>query len=212
MAATVIFDFDGTLANSVDLLLKLYNENSGRFGYMTIKPEEFTKLRRLGYKRAMREKHVKMRMLPNMFMVLSREMRLRMNEVKPYGGIVSMLEQLKKDGYSIGVLTSNQAGLVAEFFSVHEFPEFDFIVSERTLFGKDRAIKRILRRFGLKREQVIYIGDEPRDVTASRKARISVIGVSWGLAGREGFEKDVPDELVDTPGELLATVRSMTEN
>lgn len=209
MSTTIIFDFDGTLANSLDLLLRLYNENAPKIGYLPIETEDFPTLRRLGYKKAMKAKKVKMRMIPNMFMTLSRQMRSRMHEVKPYRGVVPMLRRLKSEGYSIGVLTSNQANIVIDFFAAHDFPEFDFIVSERTLFGKDRAIKRILRRFKLLREQVIYVGDEPRDVAASRKAGISVVGVSWGLAGNDGYGKDLPDKLIDKPTELLTAIRQL---
>lgn len=207
--ATIIFDFDGTLANSLDLLFTLYNEHAEQFGYNPMKEDEFPTLRRLGYKKAMKAKKVKMRMLPRMLMVIGREMRQRMNEVEPYEGIVEVLRKLQTGGFSIGVLTSNQAPLVKEFFSRHDFPEFDFIVSEKTLFGKDKAIKRILRRFELDKQQVLYVGDEPRDVTACRKAGIPIIGVSWGLAGNEGFEKEQPNALVHSPQELLETLRSM---
>lgn len=142
--ATVIFDFDGTLANSLDLVFKLYNEHAAQFGYIPLKLEEMPRLRRLGYRKAMRAKNIKMRMLPKMVLTISREMRQRMDEVEPYLGIIDVLKSLQKEGFSIGILTSNQAGVVTEFLKVHNFPEFDFVVSEKTLFGKDKALKRIL--------------------------------------------------------------------
>lgn len=209
--ATVIFDFDGTLANSLDLVFKLYNEHATQFGYIPLKLEEMPRLRRLGYRKAMRAKNIKMRMLPKMVLTISREMRQRMDEVEPYLGIIDVLKSLQKEGFSIGILTSNQAGVVTEFLKVHNFPEFDFVVSEKTLFGKDKALKRILKRFGLDKNQVLYVGDEPRDVTACRKIGISVVGVSWGLAGKEGFENESPDVLVETPEQLYDTIIKMSQ-
>lgn len=203
---TVIFDFDGTLANSIDLVFRLYNEHVEQFGYLPLTKEEFPSLRRLGYKKAMKAKHIRYTMLPRIVVTIGREMRQHMDEVLPYDGIVEMLKGLRQNGFSIGVLTSNQASLVKEFFSKHNFPEFDFVVSEKTLFGKDKALKRILKRHGLHREQVIYVGDEPRDVVASHKAGIQVIGVSWGLGGVEGLQPAKPDVLVSTPQELLDTI------
>jgi phosphoglycolate phosphatase len=204
--ATVIFDFDGTLANSVDLMFELYNNYAPQFGYLPVERSEFSAIRRMGYTKAMRLKKIKARRLPKIIMTLSREMHSHIDRVRPYEGIVKVLHELKQSGFSIGVLTSNQAPLVEEFFQVHGFPEFDFVVSEKTIFGKDKALRKILKRFELRRDQVLYIGDEPRDVTASRKAGVMAIGVSWGLAGTEGFMNATPDYIVHTPKELLNTI------
>jgi HAD superfamily hydrolase (TIGR01509 family) len=204
---TVIFDFDGTLANSVDLIFNLYNEHATEFGYDPVTWDEIPSLRRMSYAKAMKTKKVKARRLPKILLTLSKEMHSRMDDVMPYKGVVDVLHQLQKQGYSIGVLTSNQAPLVNTFFKKHGFPSFDFVVSEKTIFGKDKALRRIIKRFGLDADQIIYVGDEPRDVTASRKAGVRVIGVSWGIAGLEGFEKVAPDTLVHTPAELLSAIK-----
>lgn len=208
--ATIIFDFDGTLANSVDLMFSLYNEHVEEFGYYPVTRDEMPSLRRMSYSKAMRTKNIKARRLPKILMTLSKEMHSRMEDVSPYDGIVEVLHELQNLGFSIGVLTSNQASLVNDFFKKHSFPAFDFVVSEKTIFGKDKALKRIIKRFGLEADQILYVGDEPRDVTASRKAGIQVIGVSWGLAGTEGFEKAAPNILVDTPAELLRTIKKLS--
>jgi HAD superfamily hydrolase (TIGR01549 family) len=204
---TIIFDFDGTLANSVDLIFDLYNEHATEFGYDPVTWDEIPSLRRMSYAKAMKTKKVKARRLPKILLTLSKEMHSRMDDVRPYAGIVNVLNELQRLGFSIGVLTSNQTPLVSAFFKKHSFPPFDFIVSEKTIFGKDKALKRIIKRYGLNADQIIYVGDEPRDVTASRKASVQVIGVSWGIAGIEGFEKVAPDTLVHTPAELLAAIK-----
>lgn len=209
---TVIFDFDGTLANSVDLMFKLYNSHVDEFGYLPIARKEFSDLRRMGYPKIMRLKKIKARRLPKIMFTLSQEMHKSMDEVSPYDGIVDVLIKLRKNGYSIGVLTSNQASLVQEFFDKHSFPEFDFVVSEKTIFGKDKALKRIIKRFSLHKNKILYVGDEPRDVTASHKVGVRAIGVTWGLAGREGFETITPDFLVGTPKELLNVINSFFKN
>lgn len=208
---TIIFDFDGTLANSVGLMIALYNEHAAEFGYQPVQLSEFPALRHMGYRKALKSKGIKYRVLPKMAKIIATQMRGRMIEVKPYDGIIDMLTDLKNEGFTIGILTSNQAGLVTEFLRDHNFPEFDFVVSEKTLFGKDKALKRIIQRYELSREQVIYVGDEPRDVLASLKAGVLVIAVSWGLGGREGFYKAIPNELVDTPKELKETIIEMSK-
>ena len=208
---TIIFDFDGTLANSVELIFSLYNEHADEYGYLPATWEEVPALRRMGYKKAMRTKKIKVRKLPKMFLQIGREMRGRMDEVQPYEGIVQVLKTLRKEGHSIGVLTSNQTPLVKDFFMRHKFPPFDFIVSEKTLFGKDKALKRIMKRHQLEPSDVLYVGDEPRDVTASHKAGIKIVGVSWGLPGKEGFEMAHPDKLVHTRPGLTKAISQLSQ-
>lgn len=206
---TVVFDFDGTLANSVELIVNLYNEHIDDFGYDSIDPSEFSALRSMSYRQAMRKKHIKLRKLPKMIKILGGEMRKRMNTVLPYTGIIGVLNELKDQGFSIGVLTSNDKSLVTEFFIKHKFPEFDFVESEKTLFGKEKAMNKIFKSKKLQKNRVIYVGDESRDVTASRKAGISVIGVTWGLGGIEGYKKHKPDVVVQKMSELLPAIKSL---
>ncbi len=206
---TVIFDFDGTLANTLELVAKIYNDHAQDFNALQIDMSELSEYRKLGYKKAMKKLHIRWTVLPRLVLFVSREMKQHMGEVKPYDGIVTMLKNLQGSGISIGVLTSNDAVLVQDFFKAHQFPAFDFVVSEKTMFGKEKALRRIMKRHKLLTDQVVYVGDEPRDITASNKAHIKVIGVTWGVGGREAFEATPPDLQVDTAIELEKTVMQL---
>jgi len=203
---TVIFDFDGTLANSLDLVARLYNENAHKYGALPIDMNDLPEYRKLGYKKAMKKAKIRWTVLPRLVLFVSREMKKHMGEVKPYDGVVDVLNEIQEQGISIGVLTSNDGALVHDYLEKNNFPVFDFIVSEKTMFGKEKALKRIMKRHGLQRERVVYVGDEPRDITACNKAGIKVIGVTWGVGGREGLASTPPDWLVDTPNELMDTI------
>lgn len=205
----VIFDFDGTLADTIGLLLQVYNEHAHAFSADTVQMSEFTALRKMGYRRALKAKRLKWHHLPKLVAFIRKEMRQHMGEVKPYAGIVALLENLKDREVAIGVLTSNDLALVQEFFVAHQFPAFDFVVSERTIFGKEKALARILTRHGLDRQNVVYVGDEPRDVVASKKAGVTSVGVTWGLGGREMLESSYPDYLVDTVEELVSVLKKL---
>ena len=207
---TIIFDFDGTLANTLELVAKIYNEHAHVFGSKQIDLKELDDYRKLGYKKAMKKAGIRWTVLPRLVLFVSREMKSQMAGVKPYAGIVDVLTDLQKQGMNIGVLTSNDAELVGEFFKVHGFPNFDFVVSEKTMFGKEKALRRIMKRHGLKPEQVIYVGDEPRDITASRKAGVSVIGVAWGVGGHHGLAATPPDKLVDMMEQLKEAIKELS--
>ncbi len=203
---TVIFDFDGTLGDTIELVSRIYNENAHLYGALPVSKDEFPELRKLGYKKAMKAKKIRWSVLPKLVLFVSREMKQHMGEVKPYPGVVSMLKELQASGISIGVLTSNDGALVQDFLNSNNFPVFDFVVSEKTMFGKEKALKRIMKRHKLIKEKVIYVGDESRDVVACKKAGIKIIGVTWGAGGKESFIATPPDRQVDTAGELKAAI------
>jgi phosphoglycolate phosphatase len=200
---TVIFDFDGTLANTIELVARIYNEHHEEFGSLPVDLEELPIYQKLGYKKAAKKAKIRWRKIPKLMLTIGREMKKHMGEVDPYPGVVQMLKKIRAKGISIGVLTSNNGSLVKEFFKVNDFPEFDFIVSEKTLFGKEKSLKKIIKRHNLDRNKVIYVGDEPRDVVSCRKAKIKVIGVTWGLGGVEGLAPSNPDKIVHNTSELF---------
>jgi HAD superfamily hydrolase (TIGR01549 family) len=187
-------------------MVRLYNAIGPAYGALPVDSSEFDELRKLGYKKAMKSKKIRFRMLPKLVLHISKEMKQHMGEVKPCDGVVPMLYDLQKRGVSLGILTSNNAALVQDFLVENNFPDFDFVVSEKTLFGKEKALKRIMKRHRLEKEQVIYVGDEPRDVISSKRAGVKVFGVTWGIGGKEGLKKTPPDRLADTADELAAHI------
>lgn len=207
---TVIFDFDGTLADTIGLVMRIYNEHAHSFHAETVEQSELNALRKLGYRRALKSKHLKWHHLPKLVAVVRKEMRQHMGEVQPYPGVVQLLHELKKQNLIIGVLTSNDQALVQEFFTAHGFPVFDFVVSDHSIFGKDKALVKICSRHGYERQNVVYVGDEARDVIASKKAGIHSIGVTWGGGGREMLESARPTILVSTVDELNTAVAAFT--
>jgi phosphoglycolate phosphatase len=205
---TVIFDFDGTLADTVELAVRIYNQLSSQFKTEPLKVSEIPTLIKMGYYKAAKSKKIRWLIIPKLIFTASREMRRHMDEVKPYAGIVEAIAKLKAEGYTVGVLTSNQEELVNEFFEANKFPVFDFVTSEKSIFGKHKALKKIIQARAVEREEVIYVGDEPRDLTASRKAGVKFLGVSWGVASRDSFGGD-PDLVIDSPNQLLSAAKEL---
>lgn len=72
------------------------------------------------------------------------------------------------------------------------------------MFGKPRALRRLIQRAQLNADAVYYIGDEVRDVTAASEAGVRSIAVSWGYAARDALVAHEPDHVVDRPGQLVS--------
>ena len=80
---------------------------------------------------------------------------------------------------------------------------FDFVVGYPKLFGKAKALRRILRRERIDRAEVLFVGDELRDVQAGRKAKVPTVAVTWGFHAEGLLAGGGPTFVVRQPGELL---------
>ena len=121
--------------------------------------------------------------------------------------MVRVLLKLKSQGYILGIVTSNTKENADIFLSKHGLNSvFSFIYSGTAIFGKHRVLKQVVREHKLKKSDVIYVGDETRDIRSARKSGIAAIAVSWGFNAAEILQEHQPDYLVNRPQELLEAI------
>jgi phosphoglycolate phosphatase len=64
-------------------------------------------------------------------------------------------------------------------------------------------LKRIRRTFSLAHGEIVYVGDETRDLRAAQKAGIPSVGVTWGFNNKKSLAAFKPALLADEPKDLL---------
>lgn len=200
----IIFDFDGTIADSFAAVLRITNQLAAEFGYAPARPEDVPRLKNLSSREIVKQSKVSSFKLPFLLQRLRDELNREMHQVQPIAGMKTALLKLKQQGYRLGIVTSNSRENVIAFLKAQDLDSiFDFVVSGLALFGKGRVIQRLLRRYHLNPEDVIYVGDETRDIEAARKIGIKVISVSWGYNSSQALAAEHPDFLIHRPEELL---------
>ncbi|MEL6495845.1 MAG: HAD-IA family hydrolase, partial [Cyanobacteria bacterium J06623_7] len=128
-------------------------------------------------------------------------------DLKPIPGIKSVLLNLQRQGYTLGIVTSNNRENVDIFLAKNELDKlFSYIYSGTAIFGKHRVLERVFRDHGVSKSDVIYVGDETRDIRSARKSHIPVAAVSWGFNAAEILIAHQPDYLVNSPDELLKAI------
>ncbi|BAY91468.1 MULTISPECIES: HAD-IA family hydrolase [unclassified Tolypothrix] len=203
----IIFDFDGTIADTVDALVSIANRLAVEFGYVPITQQELALLKNLTSREIIKYSGISVFKIPFLVKKVKGELKDKIHEFQPIPGIKEALIKLKAEGYSLGIITSNSKDNVNEFLKINELDTlFDFIYSGVTIFGKKTIINNVLKQRQLKPQQVIYVGDETRDIEASKKANIQVIAVTWGFNSPEILAKQKPDFLIHHPSELLTVV------
>ncbi|MBW4618973.1 MAG: HAD-IA family hydrolase [Cyanosarcina radialis HA8281-LM2] len=206
----IIFDFDGTIANTFDTLAKIINRLATEFGYLPASPEKIAEFRNSTASHIVQSSGVSIFQLPFIIKKVKRELNQEIHLLKPIDGIKEVLIDLHEQGYQLGIITSNSAENVEAFLSSNNLKYlFSFLSSGTTLFGKNRIINKFLRQQNLRLEQAIYVGDEIRDIEAAKRSNIKVIAVSWGFNSKEILAQHEPDFLIDEPKQLREAIASL---
>jgi phosphoglycolate phosphatase len=202
-SAIAIFDFDGTIADSLEVALSEYNRIAPRFRVKPVDRAELARLRTMKARVAMKEHGVSFWKLP----FLVRSMRTAMHDhagsLKPHVGVAEVLRALVERGCPCSILSTNSSANISRFLVRHELELFEHVVGGSSLFGKARALTRLIGRARLDASRVYYIGDEARDVDAATAAGVRSIAVSWGYADRSALASHSPTHIADQPADLL---------
>ena len=75
-----------------------------------------------------------------------------------------------------------------------------------SMFGKASKFRQVLKQNGVAPPRAITIGDETRDIEASRKAKIACGAVGWGYATPALLRAHNPDYLFDAPADIAALI------
>ncbi len=201
---TILFDFDGTIADSVSAGVSAFNDLARRYGFMEITSENAGELRANGPRAAIRALDVPLLKVPLVLRALRNGVRLALPTLPPAEGVRSAILSLKERGFRLGIVTSNSEENVRVFLENNQMEIFDFIQAGTGLFNKGTKIKKLIAREGLKKDEIVFVGDEIRDIEAARKNNLTAIAVTWGLNSREGLEAARPDFVVGTAVELVA--------
>jgi phosphoglycolate phosphatase len=203
---TLIFDFDGTIADDMQLMIGKFNKVATDFGLPRIRDDEIEKFRGEGSTSIFSNLKISKLKLLLLTRQLQNDFHNSLSECKPFKEIPKTLLALKKKGHKLAIISSNTQENILKFLSQNNLEVFDFVHSGRNLFGKEHVILKAITQYHLDKGNCIYVGDEDRDIIAAKKAGISVIAVTWGFNNRKLLEKFQPTFIAETPTELLHLV------
>lgn len=200
----LVFDFDGTIADTLGETRKIFNELAPEYGIRQVEEHEVAELRHLSLKEILSKLRIPSRRVPSIIARGTKMMRNNIDRLQLINGMKEALTELREHTDSFGILTSNTTANVDVFLQNHGIRDlFDFVSSTSKLTGKSRHLRAIRKTFSLEHSEMIYIGDELRDVKAAQKAKIPHAAVSWGFNSRESLAQAKPTYLFDHPAELF---------
>jgi phosphoglycolate phosphatase len=201
----VIFDLDGTLADSFPWFQRNVNEVADRFGFRRVREEDVDTLRHASTREILSHLQVPRWKLP----FIARHMRRLKTEqavsIPLFDGVEAMLTTLAANGVRLALVSSDTEANAREKLgpSAALISDFDCAAS---IFGKPAKFRRVLKRAGVKPAQAIAIGDETRDIEAARATGIACGAVTWGYAARQALIDRKPDLVFERMEEIAGAV------
>lgn len=178
----VIFDFDGTLADSFPWFLEVMNKIADKFRFKRIEMEKLDQVRAMENRALIRHLGVPFWKLP----MIAREMRalasVNSHRIPLFSGTEPLLKQLHENQFKIAIVSSNSAENILKILGDDCSKYVHFLECGASLFGKQVQLRRVLKKSKISPTEAIYIGDETRDVEAAHKENISSGVVAWGYA------------------------------
>jgi phosphoglycolate phosphatase len=203
----LIFDFDGTLADSMPWAMSVMHTLADKHGVRRIDEDELDTIR--GFDARTFIKHMEVPMWKSVLIGndLRKMMAQDIRKIPLFDGISDLLAQLSAMGATLAVVSSNSAENVRNVLGPANTALIPYFECGASAFGKQSKYRKILAKSGIPAQAAISIGDEIRDLEAARHAKIAFGAVSWGYTRLDALLEQGPDEVFERVEEIYEKLR-----
>jgi phosphoglycolate phosphatase len=177
----VIFDFDGTLADSLPWFVSIFDGVAVKYGFKRLDRSNLETLRGLDARQIMTQYQVPLWKVPSIAHHVHMLMKRDADNIKLFPGISDALRALTEKGAILAVVTSNSYVNVLRVLGPENSARFSHFECGASIFGKASRLRSVLAAAKVSPDQAILIGDEIRDARAAAQASIAFGAVSWGF-------------------------------
>lgn len=206
MKKNIIFDFDGTIVDSRDLVIHLYNEIAERNNFKKINKADIKSLSGMPIIERCKALNVPLYKIPTLVFEGKKNYKNFLHSLTVKDGIIDVLHKLKENGFRLGIISSNAKSTIKEILEKNSLDIFDDIYSAKGIFGKHHTINGFAKKFNLNKEEILYIGDEVRDIISCKKSGVKILAVTWGYDSPELLLESNPEYITNNPAEIIDIV------
>jgi pyrophosphatase PpaX len=206
---TALFDLDGTLIDSIRLILDSYHQTLNRHNLPARSDEEW--LRGVGTPLQVQfsEWGNSQEMLEAMIATY-REYNLQHHDrmVTVYPGVLDAVREIKAAGLQTGLVTSkNRQGALRGLTLVGLEALMDVMVCADEVTNPKphpEPVQKAVALLGADPSRTVYVGDSIHDMRSGRAAGVKTAAALWGPFGRSHLKSADPDFWLETPRDLIA--------
>jgi len=211
MIKALLFDFDGTLLNTNDLIIQTFMHVLNERFPGQYSPKDCLKFLGPSLKQTMSD------IAPGeedaMIAKYRKYNELHHDElVTQYPDVVSTLEQLKAMGIKLAIVSTKRNGMIDRGLSVlganHLFDVRIGTDDVKNVKPDPEPVLLALERLGVNKEEAIMIGDNSHDIEAGHNAGIRAAGVAWAFKGPEYLQQFKPEYMLHHMTDLLDIVKA----
>lgn len=211
MHPALLFDLDGTLVDSIELILRSARHAFVGFGGRVPSDDEW----RAGIGRplaAVFREYAPEERETERLIGRYREYQLANHDrlLHAYEGIVPALRAFAAAGHPMAIVTSKADWLARralEHVGISDL--FPVLVGCDTCVNHKphpEPVERALALLGIAPGNAIFFGDSPHDIASGRAAGVGTVGVTWGACSREKIEASGADHVIDNVTQLTRMV------
>lgn len=213
MIKAMLFDFDGTLADTNPLIIRTFNETFAELspGHGLTEPDILEligpTLHETGLKYFPAD--------PDGFSNRYREINLLYHDdmIEVYPGVGPMLAALKGMGLKMAIVSSKKRDMVLRGLKLLDLEQyFDWVLGGDDVTHPKphrEPIDRVLAYYGLQPAECLMVGDNSHDIDSAKNAGVKSIAVGWAYKGAEYLKKYAPDYIINTGDELIQIVQEL---
>ncbi len=212
MITTLLFDLDGTLINTNELIIasfqhtldQYYPQKYGRADIINFIGEPLeTSFRKVDPERV--DEMIQMYRTHN----VAHHDEL----VLDYPNVMETIETLSKAGFRLGIVTTKRWDTVSmglELMGLKPFFESVITIDDVERPKPDpQPVEMALKELGVEANEAVMIGDSPSDIEAGRRAGTKTVGVAWTIKGPEIIQAANPDYVIEDMKELLGILKTL---
>ena len=213
MIKACIFDLDGTLTDTLDSLVYSVNATLQEMGLPMITNEQCQAFVGNGARKLLEDSldaagdkgHTR---IEEAVEIYKRIFDVNCTyQVKPYEGIMELLKELKARGIKTAVLSNKPHGQTVKVVKEVIGDEWiDWAQGQQEHIARKpdpEAVYTIIDRYGINKEECIYVGDSEVDIKTGHNAKVTTIGVTWGFRSRNQLIEAGALNLIDKADGLL---------
>lgn len=211
MYKIVVFDLDGTLANTLEDLATAVNVGLEKEGLPVYEVEEYKQMVGSGIANLVKkaiypnESEEMFNSVKGSFDAYYKEHSI--DKTTAYEGTEKLLDNLAKKGIKTAVLSNKPdefvKGILDKIFPNHKF---SYAWGKKPQFAVKPcpdALNAMLKLAKCEKSECIYVGDSDVDCITAKNAGVKCCGVSWGFRGRQELENAGADVVIDTADEFM---------
>lgn len=202
----VIFDFDGTLADSFPFFLRTVNILADKYNFQRVEDKDVDTLRGLDAREMMKASKLPAWKIPFIARSFIHLMAQSIDQIQLFDGVPQLLKQLSAHGVQLAIVSSNSKENVRKVLG----PDIALLISHyecgTALFGKQGKFKKVMSKSGVTPAETLCVGDELRDLEAATSVRTAFGAVAWGYTRIDALQAQPGIMLFQNVNDIAATV------